>query len=97
MRINDAMLQQIFRGYKSADTSSGKTGRAGSSSGASRGGDEVSISAEGQSLQRLVQAAAGSTDVRTDRVAELKSQIQSGQYTIDPRAIANRMLGLGGA
>ncbi len=96
MRINDAALQQVLQSYKPNGTASGKSQRTSSANGSSPN-DQVSISAEGQSLQRLIRAAQDAGDVRSQRVAEIQAQIQSGTYVIDPQAIANRMLGIGGA
>ena len=59
-----------------------------SRSSASR--DEIEISAEALALCR---AAGAGEDVRWDRVAELREQIQQGRYEIPLAKLAQRMLG----
>lgn len=44
------------------------------------GGDEAVISDRGQLLQRLGRAVRDSSDVREERVAELRSAIARGRY-----------------
>lgn len=44
------------------------------------GGDEAVISDRGQLLQRLGQAVRDSSDVREDKVAELRSAVEQGTY-----------------
>ncbi|MFN8558718.1 MAG: flagellar biosynthesis anti-sigma factor FlgM [Dehalococcoidia bacterium] len=36
--------------------------------------------------------AAGQSDIRAERVAEIKAAIQSGEYKVDVRALAEKML-----
>lgn len=54
--------------------------------------DTVAMSEAGASLARVQEAAAAAADIRADRVAELKAQIQAGEYPIDADAIAERLL-----
>ncbi len=43
-------------------------------------------------LNKIQDRIAAEPDVRADRVAELKAQIKSGDYKIDPQALASKML-----
>jgi negative regulator of flagellin synthesis FlgM len=54
--------------------------------------DQVSISQAGQDYQVAKTAVAEASDVREDRVAELKSQIQAGTYSVDPGSFASKLL-----
>eukprot|EP01155_Anaeramoeba_flamelloides_P026771 Anaeramoba_flamelloidesa820209_26.p1 GENE.a820209_26~~a820209_26.p1 ORF type:complete len:105 (+),score=4.43 a820209_26:70-384(+) len=53
--------------------------------------DTVQLSDTAQALQRST-SAQGSSDVDTDRVAQLKAAIDSGSYKIDNERVAERML-----
>lgn len=67
----------------------GRTARAG------RHNDQVTISAEAQSLQRALSAVEAGIDVRADRVALIRQQLAQGTYRLDPYAIAERLAGEG--
>lgn len=59
---------------------------------ASMGKDQLSISSAGYSYQAAKTAVADASDVRMDKVAELKAKIQSGTYSVDPEDFANKLL-----
>lgn len=54
--------------------------------------DKLEISSFGRDLQIAKQAVANSSDVRADRVAQLKSQIQNGTYDVDADSFADMLL-----
>lgn len=54
--------------------------------------DEVRISRTGRDYQIAKQAVASASDIREDRVAELKSSIQSGNYDVDTGDFASKLL-----
>lgn len=72
-----------------------KTGKSARSSetGGARQNDEVVLSSEAQELQQTVSAIKALPGVREDRVAELTSLVESGQYKVDAAKIADQMLG----
>ncbi len=55
--------------------------------------DNVSLSSTTQDLQKIQQAMATEPQERTERVATLKAAVESGQYTVDPEKVAERMTG----
>lgn len=55
--------------------------------------DSVSLSSTTQDLQKIEQAMAVEPPERTERVATLKAAVESGQYTVDPEKVAERMTG----
>ena len=55
--------------------------------------DEVQISSFGRDFQLAKQAVQEASDIRTDKVAELKAKIQNGTYSVDPEDFANKLLG----
>ena len=60
---------------------------------ASMGSDQLSISSAGYSHQMAKSAVSEASDVREDKIAKLKAQIQAGTYSVDPEAFANKLLG----
>ena len=59
---------------------------------AKEGGDRVSLSPEGKLRTEAFTAAMGAPDVRAEKVAALKARVQSGEYAIDGKAIATKLL-----
>ena len=55
-------------------------------------GDRVSVSEDAKLVAEAAKRAAESPDVRVDRVEALKAQVQSGNYTPDPRKIAQKLV-----
>lgn len=58
----------------------------------SSSGDKVSLSGDARLVAQAVKEAAGSSDVRMDRVEALKQQVQSGTYQPDSRKIAQKLI-----
>lgn len=54
--------------------------------------DEVQISQTGRDFQIAKQAVAQSTNVREDRVAQLKAKIESGEYQISADDFASKLM-----
>lgn len=61
-------------------------------SAAAGGRDEVQISQAGRDYQIAKQAVAQSSDVRRDKVAELKSRIASGEYQVSADDFASKLI-----
>lgn len=61
-------------------------------SGKKYGRDEVQISSLGRDYQIAKQAVADAADIREDRVAQLKSQVRSGNYSVDTADFAKKLL-----
>jgi negative regulator of flagellin synthesis FlgM len=54
--------------------------------------DAVELSESSRDVHNLRAAAAAAPDVRADRVAALKAQVQSGSYTVDNQTLAAKLL-----
>ena len=59
---------------------------------ASMGSDQLSISQTGFNYQVAKSAVSGASDVREDKVAKLKEQIQNGTYSVNPDDFASKLL-----
>ena len=87
MRI-DAYNQiaQLYGVQTTYNAQVGKNGKAAKSS------DQLSISQSGYSHQAAKNAVAEASDVREDKIARLKAQIQAGTYSVNPEDFANKLL-----
>ncbi len=54
--------------------------------------DAVELSESSRDMRGARAAAAAAPDVRADRVAALKAQVQNGTYTVDNQALAGKLL-----
>lgn len=54
--------------------------------------DQVSLSAEARALAQARKAVDGAPDVREDRIAAIKQQIENGTYNVSPEALAKSIL-----
>ena len=57
----------------------------------SRSADKVSIK-DALSLDVIHKKYADAGDVRSERVAELQQQVESGEYKVDSKQVANKMI-----
>lgn len=85
MRIE--AYNQIASIYKTS-----KTGKVQQPYGVSTGRDEVQISQLGRDYQIAQQAVAEASDIREDKVAELKAKVNSGNYFVDTADFAKKLL-----
>ncbi len=54
--------------------------------------DKVEISAASRDVQKIQQVLENTPDVRAEKVQDLKSRVQSGEYKVDSREIASKMI-----
>lgn len=54
--------------------------------------DQVQISSFGKDIQTAKAAVAAAPDVRTDKVANLKAQVQNGTYNVSNESFAEKLL-----
>jgi negative regulator of flagellin synthesis FlgM len=52
----------------------------------------VNLSTVSKEVQTAKEIIASEPDVREDKVSELKARIESGNYTIDNKAVADKMV-----
>lgn len=77
-------VAQLYKGGKSA--------KAQKTYDASAGRDHVTISQAGYDYQIAKQAVAEASDIREDKVAQLKARIESGSYKVDSGDFASKLL-----
>ena len=75
-----------------ADTDSPAAARPGA--GEPAGGDTVELTGMARRLTDLEAAVADLPEVDAERVAALREQIASGEYSVDSRSVADKMLGM---
>lgn len=76
-----AQLYGVQSNYKTQKTSSVSAPK-----------DQVSISQVGCDYQVAKSAVSQASDIREDKVAQLKSMIDSGNYSVDPGNFASKLL-----
>lgn len=89
MRISNEQVQQILAAHK-AKAPKGVAEVQGVS-GASAP-DAVSVSTQGQELQRFLPLLASAPEVRTDLVASLKARVEAGTYAPSGQDVARSVL-----
>ena len=85
MRIE--AYNQVAQLYKTNKTSNSRAAAT-----TSMGRDEVQISSFGRDYQIAKKAVAEASDIREDRVAQLKERLDSGNYNVDMNDFANKLL-----
>ncbi len=60
--------------------------------GAVAANDSVSLSSGSRDVRKIKEILQETPDIRAERVAELKAGIESGEYQVDSRRLADKML-----
>ena len=96
MRIDPSRLHSIGRSSVARVTGEGIEGagplRDAAAPRAPGGADQLALSRRAEEIRAARAALAETPEVRAGRVAELKAQIQSGSYRVDPDTVAERIL-----
>ena len=85
MRIE--AYNQVAQLYKTNKTSNSRA-----TATTSMGRDEVQISSFGRDYQIAKKAVAEASDIREDKVAEMKSKYESNDYQLDTGDFASKLL-----
>ena len=56
------------------------------------GGEQIALSAKAKGIQKTLETVQTSPDVRSEKVAEIKNQIDSNTYQVDSAALAEKIL-----
>ncbi len=63
-----------------------------SSADSASGGEQIALSPKAKGIQKALETVQASPDIRSEKVAEIKSQIASNTYQIDSDALAEKIL-----
>ena len=69
-----------------------KTARTHKTQGTASVSDQVSISQAGRDYQIAKKAVSEASDIREDKVAQLKSMVDAGTYSVEPGDFASKLL-----
>ena len=69
-----------------------KSGRGGKSAPAQASGDSVRLSGQGKLIATTFAKAVQSPDVRRMKVTELKEKVDSGEYVVDSKKTAEKLV-----
>ncbi|MCD6291941.1 MAG: flagellar biosynthesis anti-sigma factor FlgM [Deltaproteobacteria bacterium] len=81
---------KVLDSTRKSDLSRKEGGAAKAGSSRNRG-DQVTISSRGNDLGRLAELAKAAPEIRSERVAELKSALEDGSLNVDSRELAAKM------
>lgn len=90
-KVNDPSAQMIHQ-YQKVDSAKSE-GEKPVGAGATIATERVDLSSKAKDIQKIKQILEQTPEVREEKVQELKRQIESGNYAINPGRIADRMLG----
>lgn len=97
MEIKNALLRSLdpyrttFEGKESVESATGR-GRNASATSASPQGDRVSLSSSARLHTAAHATALAAPEVRREKVDALKQLVESGEYEVDARAVAEKLL-----
>jgi len=90
MIISGKQIQSILKAYGDNKVSKPvKTEKKGSG----QQPDEVVLSTQAQEISQILQSIKKHPEIREEKVAELAERIQSGNYNVDAKEIADKMIG----
>lgn len=95
MKIDPSQLHRVSRGNveRVAPDAVEGAGVAGVQPGQPvAGADQVALSQRAEEVKAARAALAATPEIRHERVAELKAEIESGEYQVDPHKVAERIL-----
>ena len=91
---NPPPYQHVVDRAKQTETapSTGTKDRAAVGPASRNAASEVEISDKAQLMKQAAEIAKGTSDIRANRVAELKKAIQDGTYRVDSQAVADKLV-----
>jgi len=96
VRIDPGSLHHIGRSHVGRATGGGVQGttplREAAGTQGSAGADQLELSSRAEEIRTARAALAQTPEVRAEKVAELKAQVEAGTYRVDPDRVAERIL-----
>nr|WP_319494552.1 flagellar biosynthesis anti-sigma factor FlgM [uncultured Desulfobacter sp.] len=99
MKINNNLTQQyINQSYaaNNANANANTTANTSADQGTQtqeRLADSINLSSTTKDLQRIATESAKESEARVQMVADLKEQVQTGQYTVNAEKVAEKIVG----
>lgn len=90
MIISSSQIQSIIKVY--GENKTAKSGKA-QGCGVVSKNDEVILSSQAQEFGQIYQAIKSLPDVRQDKVQDISSRISQGNYSVEAKDVAEKMLG----
>ena len=75
-----------------ANKASQKSGGQTPDSATAPGGDRVQLSGRSREAAQAREVLAATPDVRSEKIAEIKSRIENNQYEVDAQKVAHKMI-----
>ncbi len=92
MKIMDFDKTTLEKLRKSPETEKARPVRKAERQAGATKTDQVSISRKSREIQKLEAILANTPDIRKDKVDEIKRKLDSGQYRVDAREVARKIL-----
>lgn len=92
MRIDSDQLLSTVNKFKNEPVEKNETATVAGEKTIRRGSDRVELSRNGAEIERLKKGMQAEPEFRSDRVAQLKAQIDAGTYKVEGTAVAEKML-----
>ena len=92
MKIDSEQLLATVNKFKNESVEKNETAAVAGEKGSRQGADRVELSTNGTELERLKKDMQLVPDIRSDKVAQLKEQIDAGAYQVDAKEVAGKML-----
>lgn len=89
MNINRAGLEGLFRVYENLQK---RIEKKQTERGENHAEDSVSLSSDALEIKKALEYASEVSEIRQEKVARLKEQIQKGTYNVEGRLIAEKMV-----
>ena len=83
-------IQQIQQGAKASPVDKNQSTQDGQK--IFTGPDKVDLSAESKEMKKIYNVLAATPETRTERVAELKKLVETGQYQVKSEDVADKMV-----
>jgi len=55
-------------------------------------GEQVALSSQAQNIQKAIEVAKSSPDIRTEKITRIKAQIEDGSFKVDSEVLAESIL-----
>jgi len=91
LMISRTQIEQVLKVYKASKTSRPVPRDTGVTQPAQQ--DKVRLSFSMEDIEKVKRLVHASPDIRQDIVEPLASAVESGEYSVDPESVAEKMLG----